>query len=55
MRKVRGVKALVNYLESINCPIGQSTIYALLRTKSIPFNRPAVRVLLFNLNTSIHG
>lgn len=50
MRKVRGVKALVNYLESINCPMGQSTIYSLMRTNSIPFNRPAPRVLLFDLD-----
>lgn len=50
MRKVRGVKALVDYLESINCPICQSTIYGLMRTDSIPFNRPAPRVLLFDLD-----
>ncbi|QPQ31013.1 MerR family transcriptional regulator [Lysinibacillus sp. JNUCC 51] len=50
MRKVRGVKALVDYLESISCPIGQSTIYSLMRTNRIPFSRPAPRVLLFDLD-----
>lgn len=50
MRKVRGVKALVDYLKSINCPIGQSTIYGLIRTNNIPYNRPTQGVLLFDLD-----
>ncbi|WP_336635384.1 hypothetical protein [Lysinibacillus fusiformis] len=50
MRKVRGVEALVNYLQSINCPIGKTTIYNLMRTKSIPFNKPTPGVLLFDLD-----
>lgn len=50
MRKVRGVKSLVEYLESINCPISESTIYRLLRTKSIPFKRLSPQVLIFDLD-----
>lgn len=50
MRKVRGVEALVDYLKSINCPIGKSTIYNLMRTKNIPFNKPTSGVLLFDLD-----
>lgn len=50
MRKVRGVKALVDYLKSINCPIGQSTIYGLIRTNKIPYNRPTQGVLIFDLD-----
>ncbi|MBX8942461.1 AlpA family transcriptional regulator [Lysinibacillus sp. K60] len=50
MRKVRGVQALVEYLESNNCPMGKSTIYNLMRKKDIPFNKPAPGVLLFDLD-----
>lgn len=50
IRKVRGVKNLVEYLESINCPISESTIYRLIRAQDIPFVRPTQRVLLFDLN-----
>jgi len=50
MRKVRGVKSLVEYLESNNCPISESTIYRLLRTKSIPFKRLSPQVLIFDLD-----
>ena len=49
-RKVRGVKSLVEYLKSMNCPIGETSLYKLIRTKEIPFNRPAPRVLLFDLD-----
>ena len=50
MRKVRGVEALIAYLQSINCPMGKSTIYNLMRTNSIPFNKPSPGVLLFDLD-----
>lgn len=50
MRKVRGVQALVEYLQINNCPIGRTTIYNLMRTKNIPFNKPAPGVLLFDLD-----
>ncbi|WP_313894916.1 helix-turn-helix domain-containing protein [Psychrobacillus sp.] len=50
MRKIRGVKNLVDYLKSIDCPISESTLYRLVRKKEIPFNRPSPGVLLFDLN-----
>lgn len=50
MRMVRGVKALVEYLKTIGCSMSEATIYRLVRTKKIPFNRPSSRVLLFDLN-----
>lgn len=50
MRKIRGVKALVEYLKSINCPIGETTIYKLLRENSIPVVRPAERIIIFDLD-----
>ena len=50
MRKVRGVKALVEYLKSINCPMSEATLYRLVKREEIPFNRPAPRVLLFDLD-----
>lgn len=50
LRKIRGVKKLVEYLISINCPISEATLYRLVRRKEIPFHRPTERVLLFDLN-----
>lgn len=50
MRKVRGVKALVNYLELICCSMSESTIFRLMRTKDIPFSRPSARVVIFDLD-----
>ena len=50
MRKIRGVKKLVKYLESINCPLSEATLYRLVRTKDIPFTRPTQRVLIFDLD-----
>lgn len=50
MRRVRGAKALVKYLESIDCPMSETTIYRLLRTKSIPFRRISPQVLIFDLD-----
>lgn len=50
MRKVRGVKALAKYLESIDCPLSESTIYRLVKVHSIPFKRITPQVLIFDLN-----
>lgn len=50
MRMVRGVKALVEYLDSINCRMSHTTIFDLLRQNAIPHSRPSPRVLLFDLN-----
>lgn len=50
MRKVRGVEALITYLQSINCPMSKTTIYNLMRTNSIPFNKPSPGILLFDLD-----
>jgi len=50
MRKVRGVKALVEYLQFINCPMSEATLYRLVKRKEIPFNRPSPGVLLFDLD-----
>ncbi|WP_342508292.1 hypothetical protein [Sporosarcina sp. FSL K6-2383] len=50
MRRIRGVKSLVEYLESIDCPISESTIYRLVRVKTIPFRRPSPQVLIFDLD-----
>lgn len=49
-RRVRGAKELVKYLDSIGCPMSETTIYTLLRKKKIPHIRPTNRVLIFNLD-----
>lgn len=51
MRNVRGVENLVEYLKSINVPIGETTIYKLIRLKQIPHIRISDRVLIFNLDS----
>jgi predicted DNA-binding transcriptional regulator AlpA len=50
LRNIRGVKALVEYLKEIDVPIGETTIYKLVREKQIPHNRISNRVLIFNLD-----
>ncbi len=50
MRLVRGAKALSEYLKSQNCPMSESTIYRLIRTKQIPFRRPSPSILIFDLD-----
>lgn len=50
MRLTRGVKSLVEYLESINCYMSESTIYRLVKQELIPFKRPAPGILIFDLN-----
>lgn len=50
MRNIRGVKNLNEYLEEINCPMSQATLYKLVKEKAIPHVRPAPKVLIFNLD-----
>lgn len=50
MRRVRGAKELVKYLEETGTPMSESTIYRLLRTKKIPHIRPSDRILIFDLD-----
>jgi len=54
MRRVRGAKALTEYLESINCPMSEATIYRLLKQKAIPFRRPSPKILIFDLDEIDH-
>ena len=50
MRVVRGVKSLRNYLDSMNCPMSEATIYRLVKQDNIPFRRPSPGILIFNLD-----
>jgi hypothetical protein len=50
VRKVRGAKALSEYLKSINCEMSETTIYRLLKKKSIPCRRPSPGILIFDLD-----
>lgn len=50
MRIVRGVDALVKYLEEINCRMCYTTIHTLMRERKIPHARPRPRVIVFNLD-----
>lgn len=50
MRLIRGVKSLVDYLNSINCNMSESTVYRLIKKDLIPYKRPAPGILIFDLN-----
>ena len=50
MRRVRGAKALVKYLDDNHVPLSESTIYRLVRDKKIPFRRPTPQILIFDLD-----
>ena len=47
---LRGVKNIIEYLSSVDCPMSESTIYRLVKTESIPYRRPSPGLLLFNLD-----
>lgn len=48
MQKMRGAKKLAAYLKQSGVPISESTIYRLMRTKQIPFSRPAPGLVIFD-------
>ncbi|WP_200415983.1 helix-turn-helix domain-containing protein [Virgibacillus salexigens] len=50
MRNIRGVKNLEVYLKSINCPIGENTLYKLVRENQIPHKKISKQVFIFNLD-----
>ncbi|QQK75117.1 helix-turn-helix domain-containing protein [Salicibibacter cibarius] len=50
MRKVRGVKKVAEYLESINCPISISTIQRYMREGDFPYSKPTERIVIFDLD-----
>lgn len=50
MRKVRTINALYDYLKSINCPIGKTTICKLIKENEIPHIRISGRVIIFDLD-----
>jgi hypothetical protein len=50
MRKVRGAKKLSQYLDSINCPMSEGSIYNLVRNKLIPCHHPSPQYLIFDLD-----
>ncbi|RSL32637.1 AlpA family phage regulatory protein [Salibacterium salarium] len=50
MRKVRGVKKVSQYLESINCPMSESTIHRSMREGGIPYKKPTPRIVIFDLD-----
>ncbi|MEC5422074.1 helix-turn-helix domain-containing protein [Virgibacillus sp. C22-A2] len=51
MRNIRGVEKLEQYLIENEVPIGQTTLYKLVREKEIPHIRISSRVLVFNLDS----
>lgn len=50
MRRVKGSKALMEYLESIGCPLGKTTVFRLLKENRIPAIRPSEKILIFDLD-----
>lgn len=56
MRCVGSVKAVVKYLESIDCPMLESTIYRLVRGKTSTSRRQKVRIsiLMRQIYITIH-
>ncbi|MFJ8065841.1 helix-turn-helix transcriptional regulator [Psychrobacillus sp. NPDC096426] len=50
MRRIRTVTSLLEYLDSINCPMSRSTVNKLIRTNEMPYIRVSERVLIFDLD-----
>ncbi|PIC88400.1 hypothetical protein CSV71_14825 [Sporosarcina sp. P21c] len=51
LRRVRGAKNLSDYLDSVGCPMSESTIYRLMKEKRIPHMKPSAGILLFSLDS----
>ena len=50
MRRVIGVNSLLQYLESVQCPMTEEKVNELIAGKQIPHSRPLNRLLLFDLD-----
>ncbi|ALC85925.1 hypothetical protein AM499_08860 [Bacillus sp. FJAT-22090] len=49
MKKIYGIKSLVEYLDSVNFPMSESKINDLILKKEIPHQKPLSTMLVFNL------
>jgi hypothetical protein len=50
VRKVYGVKNLIDYLASVNYPLTEERIHNLILAKDIPHLRPYENIIVFNLD-----
>lgn len=50
MRKINGVKSLINYLESVNFPLEEENVHELILKREIPHNNPIGNTIIFDLN-----
>lgn len=50
MRKVSGVKSLIDYLNKVNYPMTEEKIIDLLSSKALPHQRLVNNMIIFNLD-----
>lgn len=50
MRKVHGIKNLIEYLESVNFPLNEEDVNELILKREIPHNNPFGNIIIFDLN-----
>lgn len=50
MRKVQGVKRLIDYFDSVNYPMTEENLIILMTQREIPHTSPLSNILIFDLN-----
>jgi len=50
MRKIHGIKGLINYLASMNYPLKEADIHDLIVKREIPHSKLMSNILIFDLN-----
>jgi hypothetical protein len=50
MRKIHGVKNLIDYLDSVNYPISEKNLNDLILSKCIPHTSPIRSIIIFDLD-----
>ena len=50
MRKIQGIKSLLDYLSSVNYPMTEDKVKDLIMKRQIPHNRPIASIIIFDLD-----
>jgi len=50
MRKIQGIKSLIDYLSSVNYPMTVESVNDLIQKRQIPHNRPIGNLIIFDLD-----
>lgn len=49
MRKVQGIKSLIDYLDSVDYPLSEETVMELIEKRNLPHSIPIKNIIIFDL------